>query len=77
MYHSRVMSLENMQNCQMNGFQDDDLGFIHNAFMIATCGKIQINSNYSKKPSCNQVPITTEVVSLNPFMARCTRYNIM
>jgi hypothetical protein len=23
------------------------------------------------------VPIATNVVSLNPFMARCTRYNIM
>ena len=66
MYHSRVMSLENMRNCQMNGFQDDDLSFMHNAFIIDTCGKIQINSNYSKGPPCNQVPITTKVVSLNP-----------
>jgi hypothetical protein len=51
------MSLENMQNCQMNGFQDDDLGFIHNAFMIATCGKIQINHL-----AMNGFKLTTSVV---------------
>jgi hypothetical protein len=26
---------------------------------------------------CSQVSITTKVVSSNPFIARCTRYNTM